>query len=84
MAAAVVASGVVSELGGEPGLELELEPVPVGGTAAGQAGSTQAAAAGRVAAAHLAGGAHRCRVVAAAPALAGMDRERASPVGSSP
>jgi hypothetical protein len=88
MAAAVVAGGVVSaiggELGGEPEPELELEPepepVPVGETAAGQAGSTQAAAAGRVAAAHLAGGAHRCRVVAA---LAGMDRERASPVGSS-
>ena len=106
----MVAGGVVSEPEGEPGGELELElelvlepvlepvleiePVPVGETAAGQAGSTQAAAAGRVAAGHLAGGAgaRRCRVVAAAaaaaaaapaPALAGMDRERASPVGSS-
>lgn len=101
----MVAGGVVSEPEGEPGGELELElelvlepvlepvleiePVPVGETAAGQAGSTQAAAAGRVAAGHLAGGAgaRRCHVVAAAaapaPALAGMDRERASPVGSS-
>ena len=109
MAAAVVADGVVSEPGGalglglELGLELELEPglvlvlvlvlVVVGESAAGPADSTQAAAAGRVAAAgHLAGDARRCRVMAAvaaaaaapAPALAGMGRERASPVGSSP
>ena len=107
MAAAVVADGVVSEPGGalglglELGLELELEPglvlvvVVVGESAAGPADSTQAAAAGRVAAAgHLAGDARRCRVMAAvaaaaaaaapAPALAGMGRERASQVGSSP
>lgn len=81
MAAGGVASVVDGEL--ERELERELEPVVVGETAAGQAGSTQAAGAGDVAAGHL--GVHRCRWAAAlALALVGRDRERASPVGSSP